>query len=370
MILPSKSKRIFLLDVVRGLAVFIMIIVDAPPTPEIYQIWQHADWEGLTIADFAFPGFVFAMGMSAAVSTSRRPADFKKIFKRAVILFIIGLLFNNVPYVFAYFLWDNFSAADFYNNAVEHLRIFGILQRLALTYALGMLIVKFLEDDKKIICAATLLLIVSSLGFHLYAAENPFDVNNNLYDVIDLAIVGANHMYTPIHDPEGLYGTLSSTAEMLFGFLAGKSLIDNSSADEKFKVTAIFGAVLLLIGGAWSFVDIISKNLWTAPFSLITAGIFALVTAFLLRGFEVIPKLKSCFQPLASLGKNPLVFFLASNIGLIFFIVSDLWGKIFAATIMGFISVPFSALLFCWLWAIFWALISMAVDKSGVVIKI
>lgn len=347
-----------------------MIIVDAPPTPEIYPLWQHAPWEGLTIADFAFPGFVFAMGMSAAVSTSRRPADFKKIFKRAVILFIIGLLFNNLPYVFAYFLWDNFSAADFYTHAIEHWRIFGILQRLALTYALGMIIVKLLEDDKKIICAATLLLIVSSLGFHLYSSENPFDVNNNIFDALDLALIGTNHMYTPTHDPEGLYGTLSSTGEMLFGFLAGKILIDNSSADEKFKVTAIFGAVLLLIGGAWSFIDIISKNIWATPFSLITAGIFALVTAILLKAFETLPLTKKIFQPLASLGKNPLVFFLASNISLIFFIVIDRWAWLWELTVKGFINVPVSAVIFCWLWAIFWALISMAVDRTGIVIKV
>ena len=366
----SKSKRIFALDVVRGLAVFIMIIVDAPPTPEIYPIWTHAPWEGLTIADFAFPGFVFSMGMSAAVSTSRRPADFKKIFKRAAILFLIGLIFNDLPYVFAYFLWDNFSAADFYSHAAEHLRIFGILQRLALTYALGMVIVKLLEEDKKIICAAISLLIISSLGFHLYAPENPFDVNKNLYDAIDLALIGANHMYTPTHDPEGLYGTLSSTAEMLIGFLAGKILIDNAPASEKFKVLGIFGAVLLLIGGAWSFVDIIAKNLWTAPFSLITAGIFMLVTAILLRVFEVKTELKTFFQPIASLGKNPLVFFLASNIGLIFFIVSELWGWIFSVTIMGFISVPFSAVLFCWIWAALWATVATVFDKTGIVIKI
>ena len=367
---PSQSKRNFSLDVVRGLAVFIMIIVDAPPTSEIYPIWVHAPWEGLTIADFAFPGFVFSMGMSAAVSTSRRPAAFKKIFKRVAVLFLIGVLFNDLPYVFAYFLMDGFTINDFYSYAVEHLRIFGILQRLALTYALGMIIVKLVEEDKKIICAAFLLLIISSLGFHIYAADNPFDVNKNFYDAIDLAVIGANHMYTPTHDPEGLYGTLASTGEMLIGFLAGKTLIDNAPVNEKFKVLGIFGAVLLLIGGAWSFVDIIAKHLWTAPFSLITAGIFTLVTAILLRVFETLPLTKKIFQPLASLGKNPLVFFLASNIGLIIFIASGRWAWLWEVTVKGFISVPFSAVIFCWLWAIFWATVAMIVDKTGIVIKI
>ena len=366
----SPNKRIFSLDAVRGLAVLIMIIVDAPPSPEIYPIWTHAAWEGLTIADFAFPGFVFSMGMSAAVSNSRRPAALKKIFKRAGILFLIGMIFNELPYIFAYFLMEGFGANEFYSYAVEHFRVFGILQRLALTFALGMVIVKLVDDDKKIFGAAFALLIISSLGFHLYAADNPFDVNRNLYDAIDLALIGSNHMYTPTHDPEGLYGTLSSTGEMLFGFLAGKYLIDNVSTNKKFQTLTILGAVLLLIGGLWSLVDIISKNLWTAPFSLITAGIFTLVTAIFLRVFENLPATKKFLQPLASLGKNPLVFFLASNIGLIIFIVIGRWAWLWEVTVKGFINVPFSAVLFCWIWAALWALIATAVDKTGVVIKI
>ena len=86
------GKRFAELDILRGVAISIMIIVDAPPT-EIYYLLEHAEWEGLTIADMAFPGFVFAMGMSVAFSVSRRAPSLEKIFKRSAILFLLGIFF-------------------------------------------------------------------------------------------------------------------------------------------------------------------------------------------------------------------------------------------------------------------------------------
>ena len=81
------SKRIFELDILRGLTIALMIIVDAPPDA-IYKILQHAEWEGLTLADIVFPAFVFAMGMAAAISTARRQPSPQKIFLRAGVLFL------------------------------------------------------------------------------------------------------------------------------------------------------------------------------------------------------------------------------------------------------------------------------------------
>ena len=364
------SKRIFVLDLFRGMIVFVMISFDLPPTTEIYPIVQHAAWEGLTIAEFPFPFFVLVMGMSAAVSYSRKPASFKKIFRRAGLLFLIGLIFNDLPYVFMYMVQENFSAADFYTIGIEHWRIFGILQRFALTYALGMLIVKFVESDKKILGAAFLLLIISSMGFHIYSPDNPFDVNHNISGTIDLIFPGANHILTPTHDPEGLYGTLSATGEMLIGFLSGKILVDNISVSEKFRNLLIFGAVIFLTGYVWSSVDIISKQIWTSPFSLITAGSGIITTAFLLIISDIFPIVQKIFKPIASLGKSPLLYFLGSVCGLIILSGTERWVWLWQVTFYDFISIPFGALLFCLTWATLWTVIATVIDKLGIVIKV
>lgn len=367
-----EKKRIFSLDALRGLAIAIMIFVDSPPA-EPYYFQIHAMWEGLTLADLAFPGFVFAMGASAAVST--RSIDMKKVFRRAAILFLIGILFNAKWSFFTYLFQENFTGADLFNKIIIHGRLFGILQRLALTYFLGMLIIKFIKTERGIFSAAFVLLILSSAGFHIYNPAAPFDVENNISGAIDKIFPGVNHIYLQTHDPEGLYGTISSAGQFLFGFLAGKILADNNFFRDKIYQTAAFGIIFLIAGGLWSFVDIIAKNIWTAPFALITSGIEMILLALMLYFFNKFPDVKSFFEPVGSLGKNPLFFFLVSNIlvAMFFNILIDgkpMWIWIWQSTIEGFVSEKFSVMIFCLLWTFIWIPIAVLFDKLGIIIKI
>ena len=334
-------NRIFALDELRGLAICIMIFVDAPPTMT-YAIFHHAAWEGLTIADLAFPLFVSAMGMSAAVSSSRKIITWQKIFRRTFLIFLLGIILNAITFLLLGLDFANF-------------RVFGILQRLALAYALGMAIVKIFSDDKKILSAAMILLILSSAGFHLYS-ENPFAQSNNISLAVDLIFPGANHIYTPTGDPEGLYGTLATTASMLFGFLAGRWR-------EKFSWLIIFGTVLLALAGLWSFFDIIAKQIWTAPFALLTSGLNVILFVIFLRTGKF-------FGAFAAMGKNPLFLFMASNIALIVFYAIGAWTKIFEWMRLEFISVEFNVVIFCLIWVVLWALIGKFLDRLGIVIKL
>ena len=60
----NAPKRNFVLDVFRGLAVVLMIVVDAVPDLwTVYPTLVHSPWEGIHAADLAFPGFVFAIYM-------------------------------------------------------------------------------------------------------------------------------------------------------------------------------------------------------------------------------------------------------------------------------------------------------------------
>lgn len=368
-----NKERIFSLDVLRGLAVAVMIFVDSPPG-EIYLLFQHAQWEGITFADLAFPGFVFAMGASSAVSISRKKISWRKIFRRAGLLFLIGILFNELPSIFAYVLWENFTGADFFAGAVEHMRFFGILQRLALTYALGIFFVQVLKTDAKILAAAFVLLILSSLGFHAYSPDAPFVEGKNISHALDL-IFGAEHLYTPTNDPEGLYGTVASAASMLFGFFAGRILIGGLPLRKKISSLIFSGAGIFFVGELWSFVDIIAKKLWTAPFALITSGGAIILLAGLLFLFERAPKTKNFFQAISSLGKNPLLFFLASNFALIFLWTlqvegAGFYGWLWQETIYGFVSVEFSATIFCLAWLSLWLVVASFWDKLGIVIRV
>ena len=367
-------KRIYSLDVLRGLAIFIMIFVDAPPDI-IYPIFVHAPWEGLTFADLAFPGFVFTMGMSAAVSMARRNPSIKKIFKRAAILFAVGILFNELAFIFAYFLWDNFTGADFFENAIAHVRIFGILQRLALTYLFAMLLVRTIRSDVGIFLAAFALLILSSAGFHIYAPDNPFSIEHNISRAVDFILPGANHICEPTHDPEGLYGTFASVASMLFGFLAGKVLIDNAQLRDKLLMFCAAGVIFLIAGGVWSCFDIIAKRIWTAPFALITTGIEIFLLTIFIYVSEFLPKARKFLQPLSAIGLNPLFFFLLSNFMLLFFKIWQVGGTgfyflVYENIFKHIISPEFGSTIFCLLWTLSWLPLATLLHKRGIVIKI
>lgn len=370
-------KRIYSLDVLRGLAIFIMVFVDAPPGGIAYPIFIHAPWEGLTFADFAFPGFVFTMGLSAAVSLARRKPSTKRILKRAAILFAIGIVFNMLPSIFAWLILDDFTGANLYAGTIENLRIFGILQRLALVYAFGLLLARTIRNDLGLFLVAFALLIVSSIGFHVYAPDNPFDQAHNLSRAVDLIFPGANHIYWPTHDSEGLYGTLASTASFLFGFLAGKVLLDRAALRDKLFLLAVAGVILLIAGGAWSIVDIVAKEIWTAPFALITSGVEVLLLVVLIKFLDARPNAKRFFQPLAAVGMNPLFFFLLTNVGLILLntIPSPAEGMsfyvwFFISTFNHLITPEFGSMLFCLLWCLLWLPIAQILYKMKVTIKI
>ena len=333
------AMRIYSLDVLRGLAIAIMLFLDATPD-KIYSILKHAPWEGLTITDLAFPMFAFAMGAGAAISMSKRPFTTKKILRRAAIMFALGLLLN---------------------MGAENIRLFGVLQRLAITYAFGVFIVRAIRNDVWIFIAAIALLALSSLGYHIYAPDNPFAEAHNISRAVDYIFPGVNHIYTPTHDPEGLYGSIAGTASVLFGYLAGRFLIRR-----EISLMVGLGVVLLIAGGLWSHFDIIAKKLWTTPFALINAGGDFLLLALLTKLGR-----KKLFQPLDALGRNPLFFFFANNLLLMFLTTEGgIYFWLYQHTTQNFISVEFGATLFCALWCIMWFPIAELLKRLNVVIKL
>ena len=378
----ERSMRDPSLDILRGMAVAIMILVDAVPDSAVTpSLLQHSPWEGITVADLAFPGFVFTMGASAAFSVRRPYADWTgKILRRTLLLFAIGLLINTVPELFHWILSEEGSAAMFYDRAVIHGRIPGILQRLALTYAFGMILILWLKEDLRLISCALCLLVLSSLGFHLYAPDAPFDKMHNISQAVDLILPGENHVY-PYYglpfDPEGLYGTLASTASMLFGVLAGRVLADSSFSSHKVRLLLLGGAALFLLGLLWSRIDLIGKPLWTAPFALLNAGGAMLMLAFLVWTRKIFPKAENLLHPFYAFGRNPLFFFLISNVALIFLFTLRIPSEdinayqwLWLHTTRGIISLPFSAALHMFLWCLLWVPLAEFLCRKNIIIKL
>ena len=104
----SQKQRLICLDVLRGLTMVGMILVDDMGDYDAL-IWplRESDWDGITTADCIFPCFIFVMGL--AIPLALKPQDrgkwpcWQKILKRFLLLFIIGVFLNiqrRIPDIF------------------------------------------------------------------------------------------------------------------------------------------------------------------------------------------------------------------------------------------------------------------------------
>lgn len=182
----DAPKRNTVLDVFRGVAVVLMIVVDAVlDFQTVYPMFGYAPWEGIHVADTAFPGFVFAMGASKVFSWTGRirnpwPEFLWAILVRAGGLFFMGLLLNIVSDVLPIMLRQGFNSTALFRDLPGQVRVFGTLQRLSLTYALGLVLAKMAKTEARVFIYAALLLLISSAGYHIYAPESPFDKEENI----------------------------------------------------------------------------------------------------------------------------------------------------------------------------------------------
>ena len=91
-----KSSRIQAIDILRGMTIAGMILVNNPGGEPVYTPLEHAEWLGLTPTDLVFPFFMFIMGITTYLSLRKFNFEWswpcaRKILKRAVLLYVIGL---------------------------------------------------------------------------------------------------------------------------------------------------------------------------------------------------------------------------------------------------------------------------------------
>ena len=96
---PKPKQRLMSLDVLRGLTMVGMILVDDMGDYSAL-IWplRESDWDGITTADCIFPSFIFVMGLAIPLALKQQDRfkwpTWKKIIKRFILLFVIGMLLN------------------------------------------------------------------------------------------------------------------------------------------------------------------------------------------------------------------------------------------------------------------------------------
>lgn len=352
------KERIISLDVLRGITVMMMVLVNNPGSwGNIFAPLEHAEWNGCTPTDLVFPFFIFILGAAiplAIVTKELNRQTFLKILTRSLRIISLGLflgfygkieLFNLEGYplllskliitgIVAYALLGNFEQkiklylvlALFFIfmflafsgiEAYSEVRLPGVLQRIGLVYFFASLVYLKTNIKGQILTVALLLLgywaVMTLIPVPGFGPAN-LDKGTNLAGWIDNLLL-ENHLwsYSKTWDPEGILSTIPAIANGIVGLLIGQLL--NSSLAKNDKAVKMFGTgwALVILGLIWNQFFPMNKSLWTSSFVLYTAG-FA--TLFLAAFYYLIDikGYKKWTTPILFWGVNPMIVFFLSGI--------------------------------------------------------
>jgi predicted acyltransferase len=322
------KERFYSLDVFRGATVCLMIMVNNPGSwAHIYAPLDHAEWHGATPTDLVFPFFLFAVGNALAfvmprLETAGAAIFWKKIIKRTLLIFLIGLLLNWLPFV----KWDNdmlvFKQWSYVtaNGQPAGIRISGVLQRIALAYFFASVIIYFFKIRGAFFTACILL-----LGYwFLCVAGNPsdpFSLSGWFGTSVDKMLLGEAHMYhgeirnghSVAFDPEGLMSLPGAIVQVIFGYFAGFYIIKKGKTPEMVNGLFVAGSVLLFAGYMWDMVFPINKKIWTSSYTVFTTGMALIILAVTIYLIELKSKRGWLTRFFDVFGKNPLFIFVLSG---------------------------------------------------------
>ncbi|MEN9701032.1 MAG: hypothetical protein RIR55_335 [Bacteroidota bacterium] len=310
-----NQQRYYSLDVFRGATVALMILVNNPGSwGHIFSPLEHASWHGCTPTDLVFPFFLFAVGNAMSFVMPKlalgTAAEFwKKVIKRTLLIFAIGLFLNWSPFV-------KWSDNHLIFKVWEHVRILGVLQRIALCYFFASVIVYYGKSRMALFIGMMILVIYWVLNIVFGAAGHPYSLSGYFGNAIDQSILGVSHIYkgegVPF-DPEGLVSMFPAIVQVILGFLVGEYIQAKGKNFEMLANVLLTGVVLVLAGWIWDFSFPINKKIWTSSYVLYTTGL-AMITLgmfiFLLEFKEAKGKWSHFFDVF---GKNPLFIFVLSG---------------------------------------------------------
>lgn len=308
---PPKPERFLSLDVLRGLTIFLMILVNtAGPGAAAYPQLVHTPWFGFTLADLVFPTFLFVTGnaLSFAAPGGSEAAFLRRVSRRAALIFLCGFLMYWYPFVQQV---DGHWAFKPFGQT----RVFGVLQRIAICYLLAAFAVRYLRARWLPWLALALPLAYWAILYRFGTPGLELDKLGNAGTRLDLWLVGREHLYRKDggFDPEGLLGALPATANVLAGYLAGQWLRTAGKTPRAVAWMLAVGAGLVALALLWNPWFPIAKKLWTGPFVLLTVGL-DLVWLALLVGWIELRGHHAGSGFFTVLGKNPLAIYLFSEL--------------------------------------------------------
>jgi predicted acyltransferase len=281
---PAQSRRrIGALDAVRGLAVVVMLLVMNPgPAGDLPAELQHAAWHGLTIADVAFPLFLFAVG--ASMTLSRRGLDPRHVAYRATVLAALGVGLASLKY--------------------EELHPTGVLQHIAGAYVLAFGVLRLPRRFQAPVTVGIVVALWAAFVAWAGPGGDPWGESGTFAHAVDTWVLGQ-------FSAEGVISTVASSVTVLGGAWAGRLITGTPDPQALMRALSRYAVALVALGVALSFAVPLNKRLWTPSYTVVTLGVsFALLAA----GFWLIDirRTERVARPLLHLGANPTLIYLLS----------------------------------------------------------
>ncbi|MEK7404404.1 MAG: hypothetical protein AAB225_04790 [Acidobacteriota bacterium] len=296
--------RYLSLDAYRGLIMILLVaegfgfgpLKNHPVFGLIANQVDHVAWQGAVFWDLIQPAFMFMVGVAMPFAFARRierDAGFGQnlahVLGRSLKLIALSQLFTIV------------------HSGRVQFGLINVLSQIAFTYFLCFLIMQ-LRFRWQVAAAVLILAGHGGLFLAFPGPEGPFSKSGNVGAVIDSAILGRNY--------PGLYVTInfiSSTATTLFGVWTGCLMRSPRGVMEKLRILIVAALAGLAGGLVLTLVNPMVKRIWTASFTLYSAGWVLLILAAFVWLIDVKGYRKFTF-PMVVVGMNSIFAYVVSQL--------------------------------------------------------
>ncbi len=312
----NVSKRLFSLDVFRGLTMFLLIaeaagfhhnfseLTEGTAFSGLAHQLHHHPWNGLRFWDLIQPFFMFIVGVAMPFSLRKRLASgdkkgvTKHILRRCFLLFAFGVLLHCV-----------------YSHALVW-ELWNVLVQLAFTILIAYAIMNL--PNKIQIGISLGLLVLTEILYRAYNPEAPYAQNHESFgSYIDMLVMGQ------VNDGYWVFvNFIPTAAHTIWGVICGKVLLSHMSSAEKIKPFLIWGSALVILGFAMDFAGItpIVKRIATSSFTLASGGLAILTLTLFYWLIDIKGYQKNWLKIFSVVGTNSIFIYLfAETVGVQWF---------------------------------------------------
>lgn len=292
----AESNRINSIDIMRGFTLVLMLFVNDLHMPGVPAWLGHreADFDGMGLADWVFPGFLFMVGMAIPFAIGGRIAKgenkssiSKHILIRTISLLIIGVLMANsrnvngeftglsksiwsfIVYSGVFLIWNNYTVTEKNRLLIRAFQVAGILMIIPMVYI-------FRAGDQEI----------HSFSFRSWG----------ILGTIGWGYLVASFVYLGFRD------NITKTAVAMLFFLLMNVLSKLHLLDFLNPAKPVFGVIIngnapfIVLSGM--FIALVLKklskeNVRKTVLTIVSIGILTLIAGFIFRKWFIISKIQS-----------------------------------------------------------------------------